>query len=86
MPTPLNTLDRMRLARGAAHLHRLGAGSIAELLAELTARVGGGAALFALLAEYERCVPPSAGLPSAGRSPARRRPRVVPAELGEVRT
>lgn len=86
MPTPLNTLDRMRLAHGAVHLHQLGADSIAELLAELTARVGGGAALFALLAEYERRVPPSTRSLGAGRSPARRRPRAALAELGRART
>ena len=61
----MTSLDRMRLARGAEHLHRLGARSVAELLAELTARVGGGAALFGLLAEYER------------RTPAPSRPRRI---------
>ncbi len=70
MPTPVNTLDRMRLARGAEHLHQLGAGSIAELLNELTARVGGGAALFALLAEYERRMPVPIRAPGAGRVPS----------------
>ncbi len=73
MPTPLNPLDQMRLDHGAEHLHRLGAGSVAELLAELTARVGGGAALFALLAEYERRTPTPTRAPSARRVPSRPR-------------
>ena len=46
--------DRLRLARGAAVLHAHGPSAIADTLAELLARVGGGAALFALLADAER--------------------------------
>ena len=72
MPTHLNTFERMRLARGAEHLHRLGASSVAELLADLTTRVGGGAALFALLAEYERRVPAPVRAPG-GRAVAQPR-------------
>ena len=63
----MTALDRLRLARGAEHLHKLGAGSVAELLAELTARVGGGAALFGLLAEFERRAPLPARAPVVGR-------------------
>jgi len=69
----VSALDRMRLLRGAEHLHRLGAGSIADLLAQLTARVGGGAALFGLLAEYERRMPAPSALRGAGRAPSRPR-------------
>ena len=51
-------LDQARLHRGAEHLHRLGPRAMAEFLAELGGRVGGGAAAcLALLGEYGRLTP-----------------------------
>lgn len=49
----LHPLDRLRLERGAEHLHALGARTQAEFLAELAQRIGGMPACLALLAEYE---------------------------------
>lgn len=63
--------DRLRLARGAAALHARGPGVIADALAELLARVGGGAALFAILAEAERRPPTPARTPRKAKRGAR---------------
>jgi hypothetical protein len=49
--------DRQRLDRGAAHLHKLGPRATSEMLATLAARIGGGPALLAVLAEFERLPP-----------------------------
>ena len=49
----LHPFDRLRLQRGAEHLHRLGARPTAEFLAEVGHRIGGMPAIFALLGEYE---------------------------------
>jgi len=58
MPTCNMTLqDQQRLHRGAAHLHRLGPRALSEMLATLAARIGGGPALLAILAEFERLSP-----------------------------
>jgi hypothetical protein len=54
----LHPLDRLRLQRGAEHLHRLGARPTAEFLAEVGHRIGGMPAIFALLGEYEERLSP----------------------------
>lgn len=76
----MTPVERMRLDDGAAHLHALGARAIAELLAALTARVGGGAALVELLDDYRR-IPPAMVQRVGGDRIPRRRPRQVPADL-----
>ena len=55
----MTSLDRMRLQRGAEHLHSLGARATAELLAEIGARIGGMPCILGLLAEYERRLTPA---------------------------
>jgi hypothetical protein len=49
----LHPLDRLRLQRGAEHLHALGARAQAEFLVEIGSRIGGLPAIFSLLREYE---------------------------------
>jgi hypothetical protein len=49
----LKSLDRQRLQRGVEHLHRLGARTEAEFLAEVGQRIGGMPAILSLFAEYE---------------------------------
>lgn len=56
-PYSMTPLDRLRLDRGAAHLHGLGPRATAEALATLAARIGGAPALLAVLAEYEALTP-----------------------------
>jgi hypothetical protein len=56
MPDPFT---RLRLQRGAEHLHRLGPRATAELLAEVGARIGGMPCVPGLLAEYERRLTPT---------------------------
>ena len=74
----LDTLDRIRLQRGAEHLHRLGPRAIAELLAEVADRIGGLPCILGLLDEYkQRLSPQMLRTVGADRLPARRL-RVVP--------
>lgn len=73
--------ERLRVEAGAEHLHALGARAVAELLIALTARVGGGAALVDLLAEYRRITPAMARAAGADRRP-RCIPRIVPEQRG----
>ena len=54
----LNPLARLRLQRGAEHLHALGARPVAEFLAEIGSRIGGMPAIFALLVEFETRLAP----------------------------
>jgi len=56
---PMNHYDRLRLERGAAHLHCLGARATAEFLAELAARIGGMPACLGLLAEFQARLSPA---------------------------
>ena len=79
--TTITSLDRLRLDRGAEHLHRLGARATAEFLMELSATIGGGPAILRLLAEYQNRLNPDL-LRAAGRHRMPpRRPRVMPADL-----
>jgi hypothetical protein len=58
MPHHRDTLDRLRLQRGAEHLHRCGPRIGAEFLAELADQIGGLPAALRLLAEYEQRLTP----------------------------
>jgi len=50
----LDPLARLRLRRGAEHLHALGPCATAELLAEVGARIGGMPCILGLLREYQQ--------------------------------
>ena len=65
----MNYLDRLRLDRGAEHLHGLDARAMSEALATLAARIGGVPALLTVLAEYERLTPGMVRVASADRFP-----------------
>ena len=80
----MSSLDRMRLDRGAEHLHRLGARATAEFLCELANTIGGQPAILRLLAEYQNRLSPSLLLAAGGHRFPPRRPRAVPADLGQV--
>ena len=54
-----DSIDTLRLQRGAEHLHKLGARATAELLAEIADRIGGLPAILATLTEYERRLSPA---------------------------
>ncbi len=77
---PISNLDRMRLDRGAEHLHQLGARATSEFLAELAATIGGQPAILRLLAEYQNRLDPTLLRAAGGHRFPTRRPRVVPAE------
>jgi hypothetical protein len=74
----LDYLTRLRLQRGAEHLHLLGPRALAEFLVELASQIGGLPATLTLLVEYEgRLTPAMLRLTGGDRFPARRL-RVVP--------
>jgi hypothetical protein len=54
----IDPLDRLRLQRGAQHLHRLGARAVAGYIEDLAARIGGMPAALKLLCEYEQRLTP----------------------------
>ena len=54
----MNQLERMRLERGAEHLHRCGPRAIAEVLAEVADSSGGTPYMLARLAAYEARLSP----------------------------
>jgi len=65
-------LDRLRLQRGAEHLHRLGARATAEFLTEVAGAIGGMPCILRRLAEYERRITPAmARAAGADRFPPR---------------
>ena len=74
----MDPLDRLRLQRGAEHLHRLGARATAEFVAELAARIGGMPAAVGLLTEYERRLTPGMIAAAGGDRFPTRRPMAVP--------
>ncbi len=55
----LQSVDRLRLDRGAEHLHALGARATAELLAEIASRIGGLPACLGLLAKFQAKLTPT---------------------------
>ena len=57
MPEIHDPFTRLRLRRGAEHLHKLGAQVTAEFLAEVANTIGGMPAILGRLAEYERKFP-----------------------------
>ena len=54
----MNQLEKMRLERGAQHLHRCGPRAIAEMLAEVADAIGGTPCILARLATYEARLSP----------------------------
>ncbi len=66
----MNALDRLRVDRGAAHLHALGPRPTAELLASLADRIGA-QALLGLLAGYEKLTPATVRALGGDRFPPR---------------
>jgi hypothetical protein len=74
----LDTLDRLRLQRGAEHLHELGARATAELLADVGHRIGGLPCIIGLLGEYERRLSPRMIRLAGGDRFPRRPLRMVP--------
>ena len=68
----LDTLARLRLQRGAEHLHQLGDRATAEFLAEIADRIGGLPAILTLLSDYQQRLSPSTlRAVGADRFPAR---------------
>jgi hypothetical protein len=67
----LQPIDRLRLQRGAEHLHNLGPRAQAEFLAELAARIGGMPACLSLLAEYQNLTVQKVRTVRADRFPPR---------------
>ncbi len=61
-----NPLDRLRLQRGAEHLHDLGPRATAEFLAEIGERIGGMPTILSILAEYECRLTPALLLKAGG--------------------
>lgn len=80
----ITPLDRMRLDRGAEHLHQLGARATAEFLMELAATIGGQPAILRLLAEYQNRLSPALLHAAGGHRFPTRRLRAVPADLGRA--
>ena len=68
----LTSQDQQRLHRGVAHLHKLGPCAMSEMLATSAAQIGGGPALLAVLAEFERLRPGQVRAETSGRSQASR--------------
>ena len=64
------SLVRLRRMRAVEHLHRCGPHAIAELLADVERRIGGGPAITAALADFEHLNPATASRLPAMRAPA----------------
>lgn len=67
----ITPLDALRLQRGVEHLHQLGPRATAELMTELTARIGGLPAILGLLEEYQRLTPAMLHASGGDRFPPR---------------
>ncbi len=80
----ISPLERMRLDRGAEHLHCLGARATAEFLLELSATIGGQPAILRLLAEYQNKLNPTLLHAAGGRRFPTLRPRAVPPDFGRA--
>jgi hypothetical protein len=72
-----DTLTRLRLQRGAQHLHSLGPSAVAGFIEDLSARIGGLPAAVGLLAEYET-------KPAPASTRAAQRDRASPCRAAEV--
>ena len=59
MPSQNDIIGRMRLQRGAEHLHDLGPRALAEFLAEIAATIDGRPAIMGMLAKYRRRLTPA---------------------------
>jgi hypothetical protein len=78
MTTYLDELTRMRLERGARHLHQLGERATLELLLEIADATGGLSCIADRLGQYEqRLTPAMLRLTGGDRFPSRL-PRAVP--------
>ncbi len=64
-------LDQFQLQRGAEHLHRCGPRAVAELLADVARRIGGGPAILAALADYQQITPSMLRATGGDRLPPR---------------
>ena len=80
----VSKLDRMRLERGAEHLHQLGSRATAEFLLELAATIGGQPAILRLLAEYQNRLSPTLLRAAGGHQLPPRHMRAVPSDLGRA--
>lgn len=80
----ITPLDRMRLDRGAEHLHRLGARATAEFLLELAATIGGQPAILKLLAKYQNKLNPMLLHAAGGHRFPTRRPRMAHSDMREA--
>ena len=65
----MTSLDRLRLERGASHLHQLGPRAVAELLAEIANKIGGMPAILSALNDYEMVSPDTLRAVGADRFP-----------------
>jgi hypothetical protein len=74
----LDPLDRLRLQRGAEHLHALGARAQAEFLVEIGTRIGGLPCILGLLGEYQQRLSPQLLRAVGGHRFPPRPLRVVP--------
>jgi hypothetical protein len=74
----LDPLSRLRLQRGAEHLHALGPRATAELLAEVGDRIGGMPCILGLLGEYQQRLAPEMLRAAGGHRFPSRPLRVVP--------
>ena len=66
-----DSLDTLRLQRGATHLHNLGPRATAEFLASVADRIGGWPAILAALNDYERVSPGMVRAAGGDRFPPR---------------
>ena len=74
----VHPLDQLRLQRGAEHLHRCGPRAIAELLADVARRIGGGPAIIAALNDYQQITPALLRATGGDRFPPRPLRQVAP--------
>ena len=74
----VDPFTRLRLERGAQHLHHLGPRAVAEFLAEIADAIGGTPCILARLTEYERRISPDMLRAVGGDRFPSRLPRMVP--------
>lgn len=74
----LDPFTAVRIQRGVEHLHRLGPHATAELLVELSSRIGGLPTVLTLLSEYQRNLTLAMARQHGGRDFVSRRPMLVP--------
>ena len=67
----MTPFEQLRLQRDAEHLHRCGPRAVAELLADVARRIGGGPAIAAALTEYRSLTPQKLRATGGDRFPGR---------------